>query len=27
DIDKANPTLGVKFHKLLANRYLKQYKK
>ncbi|MFT8669338.1 MAG: MarR family transcriptional regulator [Liquorilactobacillus hordei] len=27
DIDAANPTLGVKFHKLLASRYLKQFKK
>ncbi|KRO15163.1 MarR family winged helix-turn-helix transcriptional regulator [Lacticaseibacillus saniviri] len=27
DIDAANPTLGVKFHKLLASRYLNQYKK
>lgn len=27
DIDATNPTLGVKFHKLLASRYLKQFKK
>ena len=27
DIDTANPTLGVKFHKLFASRYLKQFKK
>lgn len=27
DIDAANPTLGVKFHKLFASRYLKQFKK
>lgn len=27
DIDEANPTLGVKFHKLFASRYLKQFKK
>ncbi|WP_268913568.1 MarR family winged helix-turn-helix transcriptional regulator [Lentilactobacillus sp. SPB1-3] len=26
DIDDANPTLGVKFHKLLAGRYLKKFK-
>jgi len=26
DIDNANPTLGVKFHKLFAGRYLDQYK-
>ncbi|WP_155287782.1 MarR family winged helix-turn-helix transcriptional regulator [Lacticaseibacillus zhaodongensis] len=26
DIDSANPTLGVKFHKLFASRYLKQFK-
>ncbi|MCM1598732.1 Transcriptional regulator, MarR family [Latilactobacillus sakei] len=27
DIDASNPTLGVKFHKLLASRYLNQFKK
>ncbi|MDM7516261.1 MarR family transcriptional regulator [Lentilactobacillus sp. TOM.63] len=27
DIDAANPTLGVKFHKLFASRYLKQFRK
>ncbi|MFT8459918.1 MAG: MarR family transcriptional regulator [Liquorilactobacillus ghanensis] len=27
DIDKANPTLGVKFHKLVSGRYLKQFRK
>lgn len=27
DIDTANPTLGVKFHKLFAAKYLKQFKK
>ncbi|AZZ60972.1 MarR family transcriptional regulator [Oenococcus sp. UCMA 16435] len=27
DIDSANSTLGAKFHKLFASRYLKQFKK
>lgn len=27
DIDTANPTLGVKFHKLFASRYLKKFQK
>lgn len=27
DIDAANPTLAVKFHKLFASRYLNQFKK
>lgn len=27
DIDEADPTLATKFHKLLANRYLKRFKK
>lgn len=27
DIDTADPTLGVKFHKLFANRHLKRFKK
>lgn len=27
DIDTANPTLGVKFHKLFAAKYLKRFKK
>ncbi len=27
DIDAANPTLGVKFHKLFAGHYLKRFKK
>ncbi|WP_461214865.1 MarR family winged helix-turn-helix transcriptional regulator [Lacticaseibacillus sp. GG6-2] len=27
DIDAANPTLGVKFHKLFAGRYLNRFKK
>ncbi|KRN28102.1 putative transcription regulator (putative) [Lactobacillus selangorensis] len=27
DIDTANPTFSVKFHKLFANRYLKRFKK
>ncbi|OIM22326.1 MarR family transcriptional regulator [Oenococcus oeni] len=27
DIDAANPTLGIKLHKLFSSRYLKQFKK